>query len=131
MRVKNAEGDSEAGGRALAEQQSKRDEDEDMSGGKERMKNTVHELSTLGEAGVSLSHRWPKQEEKQQGTETERRKCALAHIQRKWNRNPNPIQAITAPPTRTVIFPQGHFTSKPRAMPLRCSNPVAKTKPTE
>src|SRR5262245_60165869 len=53
------------------------------------------------------------------------------HAQRKWNRKANPIIATTAPPTRTVIFPHGHFTSRPHAIPLRCRSPVAVTKPIE
>src|SRR4029077_2840110 len=46
-------------------------------------------------------------------------------------RYPTPITAITAPTTRTAIRPAGQCDSPPKAMPQRCSMPVAMTKPME
>ncbi len=42
-----------------------------------------------------------------------------------------PANAITPPTVRTAINPAGQRTSRPKAMPARCSNPVAMTNPAE
>ena len=46
-------------------------------------------------------------------------------------RKTTPANAITAPTVRTAISPAGQRASRPKAMPARCSNPVAMTNPAE
>jgi hypothetical protein len=44
-------------------------------------------------------------------------------------RNPRPASAITPPMARTAMAPGRDAASRPKAMPARCSRPVAITKP--
>ena len=46
-------------------------------------------------------------------------------------RNANPATAIAPPAARTAMRPVGQRASRPKVMPVKCSNPVAATNPTK
>src|SRR5262245_53548753 len=62
-----------------------------------------------------------------QGNENEREPAPAVHASRL--RNTAPASAIAPPAARTATCPAGQRVSSPKAMPHRCSMPVATTKP--